>query len=65
MSYQDVLARFGHDLEGLPEDPPKDDEGQLICARECLDGNQCRQRVGMPGIACLHHDSSDPLLWCY
>ncbi|KYH24861.1 hypothetical protein HAPAU_32380 [Halalkalicoccus paucihalophilus] len=63
MSYTDVLAGFGLEADDAPDRPPRDDDGQLICARECLDGSPCTQDVGLPGVACPHHESTDPPLW--
>ncbi|MCL7416894.1 MAG: hypothetical protein M8354_03520 [Halalkalicoccus sp.] len=62
-SYADVLAGFGLKADEVPDRPPRNDDGQPICARERLDGSPCTQEVGLPGVACSHHESTDPIMW--
>jgi hypothetical protein len=43
-------------------DPPVNIYGDWICARACINGSRCLQRVTTPGDACVVHDDTAPII---
>lgn len=44
-------------------DPPTNEHGEFVCARQCPDETRCRRTVPVAYFACYQHDRSDPIAW--
>ncbi len=42
-------------------DPPTNDRGEFVCARQCPDETRCRRTVPVAFLSCYQHDRSDPI----
>jgi hypothetical protein len=43
-------------------DPPTNLQGKWICARACVNGSRCLQRVTTPNAACVVHEEDSPVV---
>jgi hypothetical protein len=57
-SVRDVTETMTHEKS----DPPTNIHGEWICARACIDGSRCLQRVTTPMAACVVHDDAAPII---